>query len=77
MALTGGKVATGSPLVLTITTVNGPTGSDERADEAFVRFVLSPQGRAIYQHNGYTLLPVTITGSRSAVPKSIRSEISK
>ncbi len=77
LSLSGGKVATGSPLVLTITTVNGPTGADQSAAQAFVRFVLSPKGRAIYHHNGYTLVPVKITGNTSAVPRAIRSEISK
>jgi molybdate/tungstate transport system substrate-binding protein len=77
LTLTSGQVVMGSPLVLTITTVDGPKGADQSAGEAFVRFVLSSEGRAIYQRNGYTLLPVTLTGSRSAVPSSIRSEISK
>ena len=80
LTLSDGKVVKGSPLVLTITTVGGPggpTGADLSADREFVRFALSPRGHAIYQRNGYTLLPVTFTGSLGAVPGSIRSEATR
>jgi len=77
LTLSSGKVAAGSPLVLTITTVHGPTGADQKADEAFVRFVLSSEGRAVYKANGYALLPVKVTGKVSSVPSTIRSEISR
>jgi molybdate/tungstate transport system substrate-binding protein len=77
LTLSSGKAVTGTPLVLAITTVKGPTGADESAALDFVHFVLSPQGRAIYQHNGYTLLPVKLAPDSSDVPSSIRSEVSK
>ena len=78
LTLADGKTVKGSPLVLTITTISspgGPTGADLKADQAFVAFVLSPKGRAIYRQNGYTLLPLTLPGSPSAVPGTIRSEL--
>jgi len=78
LTLANGMKVEGGALVLTITTIGGPgapTGSDLQADQAFVAFVLSPQGRALYQKNGYTLLPVKLTGSASSVPAVIKKEL--
>ena len=72
---TSGPVTkTGSPLTLDITTIGG--AKDAAAGNAYVAYVLSPAGRALYAHKGgYTLLTPTLTGPRSAVPAAIRREL--
>ena len=71
---TGKETKTGGPLVLDITTISG--AKDPAAGNAFVAYVLSPAGRALYANRGgYTLLTPTLTGPMSAVPASIRKEL--
>jgi molybdate/tungstate transport system substrate-binding protein len=71
---TGKETKTGGPLVLDITTISG--AKDPAAGNAFVAYVLSPAGRALYANRGgYTLLKPTLTGPMSAVPASIRNEL--
>jgi molybdate/tungstate transport system substrate-binding protein len=71
---TGPETKTGSPLTLDITTISG--AKDAAAGNAFVAYVLSPSGRALYaKQGGYTLLKPTLTGPASAVPASIRKEL--
>jgi molybdate/tungstate transport system substrate-binding protein len=71
---TGKETKTGGPLVLDITTISG--AKDAAAGNAFVAYVLSPAGRALYaKRGGYTLLTPTLTGPSSAVPASIRKEL--
>jgi len=70
----GQETKTGSPLTIDITTISG--AKDAAAGNAFVAYVLSPAGRALYQNQGgYTLLKPTLTGPASAVPASIRKEL--
>ncbi len=70
----GPDTKTGSPLTLDITTISG--AKDAAAGNAFVAYVLSPAGRALYaKQGGYTLLAPTLTGPASAVPASIRKEL--
>jgi molybdate/tungstate transport system substrate-binding protein len=70
----GPDTKTGSPLTLDITTISG--AKDAAAGNAFVAYVLSPAGRALYaKQGGYTLLTPTLTGPASAVPASIRKEL--
>jgi molybdate/tungstate transport system substrate-binding protein len=70
----GPETKTGSPLALDITTIRG--AKDAAAGNAFVAYVLSPAGRALYaKQGGYTLLTPTLTGPTSAVPASIRKEL--
>ncbi|HEX9030919.1 MAG TPA: extracellular solute-binding protein [Streptosporangiaceae bacterium] len=65
---------TGAPLTLDITTISGT--KDQAAGNAFVAFVLSPAGRALYANQGgYTLLTPTASGDTSAIPASIRKEL--
>ena len=59
----------GSPLVLDVTTIGKPTA----ASIAFVKYLISPAGRAVCKAGGYTLLTPTATGS--GVPAAIRSEL--
>jgi len=59
----------GSPLVLDITTVGKPTS----ASIAFVKFLLSPAGQAIYKAGGFSLFTPTVTGT--GVPAAISSEL--
>lgn len=75
ITLANGKSAQGTPLVVDVTTITGAQGADLQAAQAFVAYVLSPAGRAIYQQNGYDLVPVKLTGPRSAVPAAIRAEL--
>jgi molybdate/tungstate transport system substrate-binding protein len=71
---TGKETKTGSPLVLDITAISG--AKDAAAGNAFVAYVLSPAGRALYaKRGGYTLLTPTLTGPSSSVPASIRNEL--
>lgn len=67
-----GTVYHGEPLVIDITQLRG---ADPAAAIAFVRFVLSPAGRALYRGAGYTLLPERIVGDRAAVPVAVRSMV--
>jgi molybdate/tungstate transport system substrate-binding protein len=60
---------TGSPLVLDITTIGPPTP----AAIAFIKYVLSPTGRQLYQQGGYTLL--TPTASGTGIPAAVKSEL--
>jgi molybdate/tungstate transport system substrate-binding protein len=70
----GPETKTGSPLTLAITTISG--AKDSAAGAAFVAYVLSPAGRALYaKQGGYTLLTPTLTGQASAVPAAIRKAI--
>jgi molybdate/tungstate transport system substrate-binding protein len=65
---------TGAPLTLDITTISGTR--DQAAGNAFVAFVLSGAGRALYANQGgYTLLTPTASGDISAIPASIRKEL--
>jgi molybdate/tungstate transport system substrate-binding protein len=66
----GQKVTkSGSPLVIDITTIGTPTP----AAIAFVKYVLSPAGLALYKQGGFTLLKPTATGT--GVPAAVQSEL--
>ena len=70
----GKETKMGSPLTIDITTISG--AKDSAAANAFVAYVLSPAGRALYENQGgYTLLPPKLKGPASAVPASIRKEL--
>jgi molybdate/tungstate transport system substrate-binding protein len=66
-----GKVTKmGSPLAIDITTIGTPTP----AGIAFVKYVLSPAGLALYKQAGYTLLsPPKVTGT--GVPAAVQGEL--
>ena len=61
----------GSPQVIDITIIGTPTS----AATAFVKYTLSPTGLAQYKQGGFTLLTPTVTGSQSAIPAPIASEL--
>jgi molybdate/tungstate transport system substrate-binding protein len=61
----------GSPQVIDITIIGKPTP----AAIAFVKYTLSQAGHAEYQAGGFTVLPPTVTGSSSAIPAAVRSEL--
>ncbi len=65
-------VVHGSALTIDITTV----GKVTPAAQSFIHFVLGPRGRALMQKAGYTTFPAHLYGTRSAVPKKIRAELS-
>jgi molybdate/tungstate transport system substrate-binding protein len=69
--ITGNVVKHGSPQVIDITIIGKPTA----AGIAFVKYTLSAAGLAQYKRGGFTLLTPTVTGSRSAVPSAILSEL--
>jgi molybdate/tungstate transport system substrate-binding protein len=62
---------TGSPQVIDITLIGKPTP----AGIAFVKYTLSPAGLAQYKTGGFTLLTPTATGTTSAIPAAISSEL--
>jgi molybdate/tungstate transport system substrate-binding protein len=61
----------GSPQVIDITIIGKPTP----AAIAWVKYTLSPAGLAEYKAGGFTILTPTLTGTSSAVPSAIRSEL--
>jgi molybdate/tungstate transport system substrate-binding protein len=68
----GRQRKTGKPIVLDMTVIGN---ADRAAAQAFVRYVLSPAGRARYARGGYTLLAPTAFGATSALPPAIRHEL--
>lgn len=74
VVLKSGKTVKGTPLVLYVTTINGTP--DQTAGVAFVKYLLSPPGLAIYQDKGYVLLNKSVrTGDVNAIPTDISSEL--
>ena len=69
ITITGNVAKTGSPLAIDITTIGTPTP----ASTAFVKYVLSPAGLALYKQGGYRLLKPTLTGT--GAPSAITSEL--
>jgi molybdate/tungstate transport system substrate-binding protein len=61
----------GSPQVIDITLIGKPTP----AGIAFVKYTLSSAGLAQYKAGGFTLLKPTVTGTASAIPAAISSEL--
>ncbi len=64
----------GANLVLYVTTIGD--APNQKAGVAFVKYLLSPAGKAIYLQNGYEWLgkPV-VAGDRNAIPKEIKAEL--
>ncbi len=72
ITITGNVTKHGSPLVVDITTIGPPSS----AGTAYVKYVLSPAGLALYKQGGYTLItPPTAFGTTSAIPAAISSEL--
>jgi molybdate/tungstate transport system substrate-binding protein len=69
ITITGNVTKHGSPLAYVVTIIGKPTS----ASTAFVAFVLSPAGRALYQREGYDLLTPTVTGDAGAVPAAVKA----
>jgi len=69
----GGSAVTkkGSPQVIDITIIGKPS----KAALAFVRYTLSQAGLDLYKAGGFSLPPVTATGTTTALPADIRSEL--
>src|SRR5580693_4273428 len=61
----------GSPQVIDITIIGKPTP----AAIAFVKYTLSKAGLALYKAGGFTLLPPAATGTTSAIPAAVSSEL--
>ncbi len=71
VTITGGVTKHGSPQVIDITIIGTPTA----AAIAFVTYTLSAAGVAEYKHGGFTILTPTLTGTTTAVPSPILSEL--
>ncbi len=71
ITITGNVTKHGSPLVTDITTIGKPS----KAATAYVAYVLSKAGRALYARGGYTLLTPTASGDTAAIPAAIRNEL--
>lgn len=69
--LASGQVVHGVPLVVDATLLDRRSP----AAVAFLRYLLSPAGRAAYARAGYTPLPPRIVGNRADVPASVRHEL--
>jgi molybdate/tungstate transport system substrate-binding protein len=69
----GGTATTksGKPQVIDITIIGKPTP----AAIAFVKYTLSQAGQALYKTGGFTVLTLTPTGTASAIPAAITSEL--
>lgn len=68
-----GITYTGAPCIYTVTipsTVRNPAGA-----QAFVRFLLGPDGRKILAARGLTILAPVLAGDPTAVPAALRSLI--
>jgi molybdate/tungstate transport system substrate-binding protein len=71
ITITGNVTKHGSPLVVDITTIGKPSA----ASIAYVKYVLSPAGKALYKQGGYTLTTPQAFGTTSAIPSAISSEL--
>ena len=71
ITITGNVTKHGSPLVTDITTIGKPT----KAGAAYVAYVLSQAGRALYAKGGYTLLTPAASGDMAAIPAAVRKEL--
>ena len=72
ITVSGAKVTkSGSPQVIDITIIGKPTP----AAIAFVKYTLSTVGLAQYKTGGFALFTPTVTGSSSAVPAAVKSEL--
>ena len=70
ITITGNVKKTGSPLAIDITTIGTPTP----AGIAFVKYVLSPAGLALYRQGGYTVFtPPKVVGT--GIPAAVQSEL--
>jgi len=69
ITITGNVAKSGSPLALDVTTIGTPTP----AAIAFVKYLLSPAGLALYKQGGYRVLTPTLTGT--GAPAEITSEL--
>jgi molybdate/tungstate transport system substrate-binding protein len=75
LTLSTGQVVQGSLLDLEATVLK--VGGDYGAGTAFVKFLLGSTARRILTKEGYTLLPPTLLGQKSAAPESLRDLIPK
>jgi molybdate/tungstate transport system substrate-binding protein len=71
VTITGNVTKHGSPQVIDITIIGTPTP----AAIAFVKYTLSTDGLAQYKQGGFSLPTPTVSGTASAVPSDISSEL--
>jgi molybdate/tungstate transport system substrate-binding protein len=72
VTITGNVTKVGKPIVLNVAVIGT---KDQTAADAFVKYLLSPAGRAVYARGGYTLLTPTGFGDLAAIPAPIRGEL--
>jgi len=64
-----GSLAFGKPIVFDITIPN--TVRNTEGAIQFVKFLLSDQGKKIFENDGFKLLPLTAGGNKTAIPQEI------
>jgi len=67
------QVSKGGPIVYTVTIPS--TVQNQAGAQAFVAFLLSPQGQNLLQGNGLLSTPLVVTGDASSVPQSLQKYI--
>lgn len=66
-----GGLTVGKPIVFDVTISETTKNMDGSIQ--FVKFLLSSQGREIFQKDGFKLLPITTGGNKTAMPNEISS----
>jgi len=75
LRLTSGKLVHGKPIEIYVTTV--PHATDAQAGGKFVAFLLSSQGLAFYQKNGFDITKFIVHGNPADIPAPIQSAIGR
>ncbi len=65
-----GSLIVGKPILFDVTIPNTARNMDGSIE--FVKFLLSDQGRAIFEKDGFKLLPITSGGNNSAIPAGLK-----
>ena len=63
----------GAPLILYVCPIGGTPSA--QAGLAFIHYLLSPAGKALYQKNGYHLIKPLILGNVQTLPADIQAEL--
>ena len=64
-----GSLNFGKPIVFDITIPN--TIKNSEGATQFVKFLVSDQGKIIFENEGFKLLPLTAGGNKTAIPQEI------
>lgn len=75
MTISGGKKVKGSPIEVYATAL--ARAPDATAGAAFVKYILSPAGKALYKKEGYTLTKPILYGNQKDIPQSVQQDITQ